>query len=201
MTRKKPDIANYIQTQKYATTGEAQVRIEQLNLDQLRTDGGIRCRIETAQYHVKIADYAEEMKDETRRKNFPPVRARYDEREGCYWLTDGFLRLEATRKAGFKTIEAEVRPGDRRQAILDAVGANAEHGWPRSNAEKHEAVLRLLNDKEWKKWSSHKEKPECIWQRLLDGRGTSGTQWEALYNEAFAQTHKASRAGGGGANP
>lgn len=65
-------------------------------------------------------------------------------------------RVEAARDAGLKTIAADIRQGTRRDAILYSVGANAEHGHRRTNADKRRAVLRLLNDDKWQNWSDRK---------------------------------------------
>lgn len=46
-----------------------------------------------------------------------------------------------------------MRAGTRRDAILYAVGANATHGLPRSNADKRRAVETMLRDEEWVVWS------------------------------------------------
>ena len=43
--------------------------------------------------------------------------------------------------------------GTRRDALFDAIGANASHGYRRTNADKRQAVLTLLNDAEWSKKS------------------------------------------------
>ena len=77
----------------------------------------------------------------------PPVRVFYDGKD--YWLSDGFHRVEAALRSGRKRIDAEIKKGTRRDAILDAVGANATHGLPRSNADKRRAVETLLADSEW----------------------------------------------------
>ena len=53
-------------------------------------------------------------------------------------------------------ILAEVREGTRRDAILAAAAANATHGLRRTNADKRRAVLTLLRDPEWVKWSDRK---------------------------------------------
>jgi len=65
------------------------------------------------------------------------------------YLADGFHRLAAAELAGETHIAADVRPGTLRQAILHAVGANAEHGLRRTTEEKRRAVQALLNDSEW----------------------------------------------------
>ena len=44
-------------------------------------------------------------------------------------------------------------PPRRRDAILYACGANATNGIRRTNADKRQAVERLLGDAEWSKWS------------------------------------------------
>jgi hypothetical protein len=46
-------------------------------------------------------------------------------------------------------IAVDVRPGDKRAAILFSVGANASHGLRRTNGDKRRAVLVLLKDSEW----------------------------------------------------
>jgi hypothetical protein len=78
-----------------------------------------------------------------------------------YWLADGFHRAQAGLRAGWIGIDADVRQGDRRDAILFSVGANAAHGHRRSNADKRRAVETLLNDSEWAKWSDSKISDVC----------------------------------------
>src|SRR5690606_24706601 len=97
---------------------------------------------------VVIADYADAMREGA---TFPPVVAFYD--GAAYWLADGFHRAEAARVAGLDSIAADVRQGTRRDAVLYSVGANAAHGLRRTNADKRRAVLALLDDDEWGRWS------------------------------------------------
>ena len=82
---------------------------------------------------------------------FPPVVTFSDGTD--YWLADGFQRCEASLKAGQKVIQAEVRQGTRRDALLYAASANATHGLRRTNADKRRAVATLLQDDEWREWS------------------------------------------------
>jgi ParB-like chromosome segregation protein Spo0J len=96
--------------------------------------------------HVDLAlraEYAEAMKAGAA---FPPVVV-FD--ADMLWLADGFHRVGAAEDAGLTEILAEIREGDRRDALLYAVGANAEHGARRTNADKRRAVVTLLNDAEW----------------------------------------------------
>ncbi|MFX4086140.1 hypothetical protein ACKU27_13665 [Sphingobium yanoikuyae] len=108
----------------------------------IRRDGGTQIR---AQVSMDVAkDYAEALE---RGDTFPPVKARFDGTH--YWLCDGFHRIMAAEMRGAAKMAVEVKPGTRRDAILDAVGANAAHGFRRTNADKRQAVLVLLDDAEW----------------------------------------------------
>jgi hypothetical protein len=69
--------------------------------------------------------------------------------DGDLLLTDGFHRLKALLKAGVGTVEVNIYKGTERDAILHAVGANADHGLRRTNADKRKAATTLLIDKEW----------------------------------------------------
>jgi len=83
---------------------------------------------------------------------FPPVLLF---QEGTtYWIGDGFHRCQAARQHGLDAIDAEVRPGTKRDAILASCGANADHGVRRTNEDKQQAVDRLLADEEWAQWAN-----------------------------------------------
>jgi site-specific DNA-methyltransferase (adenine-specific) len=92
--------------------------------------------------------------------HFPPVTVFYDGRE--YWLADGFHRVAAAQNIGKDRILADVQQGRQRDAILYSVGANARHGLPRSNEDKRRAVLKLLNDTEWRQWSDREIARRCV---------------------------------------
>ncbi|MCU0656651.1 MAG: ParB/RepB/Spo0J family partition protein [Polyangiaceae bacterium] len=85
---------------------------------------------------------------------FPPVVV-FGPEGGRYYLADGFHRMAAAEAAGVSLGRAEVRAGGLREAILYSVGANADHGLRRTNADKKRAVLTLLEDPEWSKRSDH----------------------------------------------
>ena len=116
--------------------------IRQIPIASLRLDGGTQIR--QARSEETIADYAEKMRGG---EVFPPVTAYYDGAE--YWLADGFQRVMARGLTGASAIDVDVRPGTQRDAVLFACGANAEHGAPRTNADKRRAVETLLADPEW----------------------------------------------------
>ena len=118
-----------------------------LALELIATDGGTQSR--AGLNYATIDEYAEAMDAGAQ---FPPVLVFYDGEE--YWLADGFHRVEAASRLEWTDIAVEIRSGTRRDAVLYSVGANAEHGLRRTNADKRQAVLTLLNDDEWGQWSN-----------------------------------------------
>jgi len=86
----------------------------------------------------------------------PPVIVFLDD-WGDYWLADGHYRVRAALEAmcagAANTIRAEVRQGNKRDAMLCAITANAKHGLPLTAAEKRGVVERLLQDPEWGLWA------------------------------------------------
>src|SRR5215470_4765297 len=112
-------------------------------------DPGAQMRIEMRAETVN--DYAEAMLNDA---DFPPVILYHDGTD--YWLGDGYHRVAAARKIERETIKAEVREGTARDAILCGIGANATHGLQRTQADKRQAIERLVNDPEWARWSDRK---------------------------------------------
>jgi ParB-like nuclease domain len=125
-----------------------------LAVAQIREDGGTQSRAQLNLDAVKA--YAEAMRDGV---TFPPVIVFYDGKD--YWLADGFHRVAAAVDASITELEADVRQGTRRDAVLFSVGANAAHGVQRSNADKRRAVELLLNDDEWSTWADRKVAVAC----------------------------------------
>lgn len=125
-----------------------------LALDKIKMDGGTQSRASLSE--AVVEDYAQVIRDGT---DLPPIVVFHDGKK--YWLADGFHRVAAYRSAGAESIEADVRQGDRRDAILFSVGANASHGLRRTNDDKRRAVGTLLNDKEWAQWSDREIARQC----------------------------------------
>ena len=117
-----------------------------LRIDRLRLDGGTQPRADIDRNTVR--DYADALSGEA---TFPPVTVFHDGE--AYWLADGFHRVHAHKMLDWLEVDADVRQGTRRDAVLYSVGANAVHGLRRTNADKHRAVETLLNDPEWAAWS------------------------------------------------
>lgn len=128
--------------------------VEDIPIEDIRRDGGTqpRARLDESTIQEYTASLGEGIV-------YPPVTLFYDGEQ--YWLADGFHRVKAHEEAGRSHINAEVRTGTRREAILYSVGANAAHGLRRSNADKRRAVETLLSDKEWRKWSDREIASRC----------------------------------------
>jgi hypothetical protein len=125
-----------------------------LRTDLIHTDGGTQPRAASDQHTV--TEYAEAMQEGAQ---FPPVVVFNDGKD--FWLADGFHRVLAARVADILEIDVDLRPGTKREAILYAVGANAEHGMRRTNEDKRRAVFHLLGDAEWAKWSDNEIARRC----------------------------------------
>ncbi|MFN8558452.1 MAG: ParB/RepB/Spo0J family partition protein [Dehalococcoidia bacterium] len=117
-----------------------------LPIDTIRTDGGAQPR--DTMLRDTIDEYAELYREGVA---LPPVVVFHDGAD--YWLADGYHRVAAAFMAGLDRIAADLRMGTRRDAVLHGCGANATHGIRRSNADKRRAVLRVLEDPEWSRWS------------------------------------------------
>lgn len=128
--------------------------VQNLKLDQIRTNGGTQPR--TSLNESTVAEYAEAI---TEGAKLPPVTVFHDGAD--YWLADGFHRFFAHMKIGALDIAADVCVGSKRDAILHSVGANAAHGLRRTNDDKRKAALTLLEDAEWMKWSDNKIAQAC----------------------------------------
>lgn len=120
----------------------------------IRVDGGTQSR--ASLYQNVVDDYASAIGDGAA---FPAVVLFYDGKD--HWLADGFHRYHAHVKLGLAEIDADVRQGTRRDAILYSVGANESHGLRRTNEDKRRAVLTLLNDGEWVRWSDNEIARQC----------------------------------------
>ena len=77
---------------------------------------------------------------------FPPLVVFAPKNSQRYILADGFHRLAACKKLGRETIGVEVNKGGVHEALHFALGANAEHGLRRSNADKRHMVQMAFND-------------------------------------------------------
>ena len=79
--------------------------------------------------------------------NFPPITV-FDV-DGSLVLSDGWHRVEAHKQIGKDAVEAEIREGDRRDAIWHGIAHNSRHGLRFSTKDKQRALERLLTDEDW----------------------------------------------------
>lgn len=126
----------------------------EISIDRIRIDGGTQPRAQLNE--SVVSEYAEALTDGAK---LPPVTVFFDGSD--HWLADGFHRYEAHRRIGATEIPADVRAGSRRDAQLYSKGANAAHGLRRSNADKRQAVLSMLEDEEWGQWSDREIAKQC----------------------------------------
>ena len=105
---------------------------------------------------VTVQTYADDMESGA---IFPAVEIVSDSESS--WLVDGQHRLAAAKQLEHETISANVTEGSYRDALLMSCSTNAEHGKPRTNEDKRQKVMMLLNDDEWKSWSSVEIAKNC----------------------------------------
>lgn len=89
----------------------------------------------------------------------------YDKDAKCFYVCDGWHRIEAHRLADKEEVRACVHePKDgmtaREYALWHAVGSNTTHGVPRSNADKRRAVELALG--QWPEWSDRRLAEVCV---------------------------------------
>lgn len=113
-----------------------------INIQAIVIDKGTQSRAKISE--ETVTDYAEAMQAGD---TFPAITVFYDGVD--YYLADGFHRLHATQRLGKTSIQAEVKTGTLRDAILFSLGANDKHGLRRSNEDKRKCVRTLLEDFEW----------------------------------------------------
>lgn len=129
----------------------------ELEVKLIKLDGGTQARAGTDRDTVN--EYVEALRESDSTWPFPAVVVYHD--GDAYWLADGFHRITAARQHGRFVCEADIRQGTQRDAILHAAGANAEHGLRRTPEDKRRAVLRLLEDAEWGRWSDREIARTC----------------------------------------
>ena len=121
---------------------------KELSIDEIRANTAAQPR--QFMSTDKVEEYADLMKSGA---DFPAPVVFFD--GSVHWLADGFHRVQAARSAGVQSLHCVVEEGGLRDAVLYSCGANAKHGIQRTSADKRRAVLKLLQDTEWTKWSNN----------------------------------------------
>ncbi len=129
--------------------------IQSIALSDIQDDGTTQMRVAGIDPSV-VADYADAMEAGA---VFPPIIVYHDSEQ--YWPGDGFHRIDAARRIGRETIDADIRDGGRRDALLLAASANAKHGLRRTQADKRKSIETLLRDPEWSRWSDREIGKAC----------------------------------------
>lgn len=101
------------------------VKVESIVVDQTID---VRSKLNEA----TVARYAEQL------DQLPPITLFGD------LLADGFHRVAAAKRLGWKTIKADVKPGGRDEAMVFAASANVAHGEPLTQKERRAAAERLI---------------------------------------------------------
>jgi len=168
-----------------------------VQLDAIRIDGGTQPRTEI--YDQLVSEYVEAMGDGA---VFPPVVLFFDGVD--HWLADGFHRYHAANAVGLTCLPADVREGTKRDAILHSVGANDTHGQRRTNADKRKAVMTLLEDEKWSKWSDRDIARRCCVHHSFVSRSRSSLSLsdsdvsKRHYTDRYGRTEEMNTANIGG---
>jgi uncharacterized ParB-like nuclease family protein len=103
-----------------------------MKLDKITTQG---MQVRASMSEDVVSEYMEALQDGA---EFPPLSCVFD--GTTYWLTDGFHRLEAYRRAGKHEVPVSITNGSHGDALKLALGANISHGLRRTNEDKRKAV-------------------------------------------------------------
>jgi hypothetical protein len=121
---------------------------ETIAITEIRRDSELNCR-HAGVSKATAASYSEVMKAKGA-EAFPAIVI-FTDSKGVHWLADGFHRCAAAELAGIERLRFERHSGSRRDALLFAAGANAEHGRARSPSDKLKSVRAILSDPTWAK--------------------------------------------------
>jgi uncharacterized ParB-like nuclease family protein len=125
-----------------------------MNIGALVMDERLQSRTEINE--GTVSEYAEAILEGA---DFPPVLVYFD--GISYYLTDGYHRLLAHKRAEKVSILCNVVQGTLRDAVFHSTGVNTAHGMRRTYADKRKAVMTLLDDFEWSDWSNAEIARQC----------------------------------------
>jgi hypothetical protein len=132
-------------------------------LDQLNFDAARQAR--DRPFAPVIDDYTRTLESDPK-FGFPALDA-FCDGQAVYVWDDGH-RGQAYQDAGRKAATVNAAPGTKRDALLAAAGANADHGHRRTSADKRAAVMICLNDEKCRD-SSNREIANlcCVGETLV----------------------------------
>lgn len=126
-----------------------------INISDIDTDSSVQVRAKIDP--DTVAEYTANI--EAKKAPLPPIVVFGPDSRGKYFLSEGWHRLEANRRAGRTTIMATIKDGGWKDALEHALGSNAAHGLKRTNADKRRAVELAL--KHWPTWSNRAVADKC----------------------------------------
>lgn len=138
--------------------------VKKIELKKIRLDGGTQPRKKI--YEDTIQSLTEVLLEGKKMKDDPIVF--FDGKD--YWLADGFHRYHAHKRAGFTEMQCIVNTGTKRDAFIFSLGANSDHGMPRTNEEKRDTVITALNDVELCELSDREIAAICKVSAMTVGR-------------------------------
>lgn len=116
---------------------------ERIALDNIEATAATQVRVRIDR---KMVDqYTEDLQNGAQ---MPPLDVFREENSERNILADGFHRHRAAINAKWGDIGCIVHPGGTHEALMFALGTNAEHGFRRTNADKRHAVEMALKDPE-----------------------------------------------------
>jgi uncharacterized ParB-like nuclease family protein len=146
-----------------------------MNIGALVMDERLQSRTEINE--ETVSEYAEAILEGA---DFPPVLVYFDGIN--YYLTDGYHRVLAHKRAQKVSILCDVVQGTMRDAILHSTGVNSKHGMRRTYADKRKSVMTLLDDFEWSDWSNAEIARRCgVSPTFVSGLRDSGGPAEVKY--------------------
>ncbi len=172
-----------------ASVQKARIESLKIQIAVIKLDGGTQSRAGINQQ--VIDEYAVAWRDGAK---FPPIIAFYDGEN--YWLADGFHRCISANLANVAEIDADIRQGTRRDAVLYSVGANSNHGLRRTNDDKRRAITTLLSDKEWGGWSDREIARRCGVHHDTVGRVRAEVGRSSAQSNTAVQAESSSLSGG-----
>jgi hypothetical protein len=106
-------------------------------INEIRIDGNTQYRMVIDQ--PTVYNYRDAIKQDD---ELPLIDVVYDGKD--YWLTDGFHRYHAFKLLGIREIRVNCRNGGLRDAQIEALKANCQHGKPLTNDDKRNKVKMAL---------------------------------------------------------
>jgi hypothetical protein len=127
-----------------------------LQIDRIRLDGQTHHR--TGLNQLVINEFAFRM---LAGDLFPPLKVYCD--GDHYWLTDGFLRIEAARRIGFSTLEAVITFGNCHEAVFFSIGKDSQdpQGLPLNSGDTRHCIRLHLSDPDWAQMNDQEIATRC----------------------------------------